>query len=84
MVEGRGTWSPCLYSMMTFFKLQLWKSLYYHVGNDLGLHLTGPVKIYHVKISSLYNQYLAWEPDESGGHGAKVENNTVHQIIPMI
>ena len=38
--------------------------------------------MYHDQTATLYNQCLAQELDESGGHEANIEDNTVHQIVP--
>ena len=40
--------------------------------------------IYHDQTASLYNQCVAQEPEESGGHVAKVRDNTVGHIAPPI
>ena len=52
--------------------------IFSHVGKDLRCSVHWPLKIKRVQTPSLYNRYLAWEPDESGGYKSKDRDNTVH------
>ena len=53
-------------------------------GKYMSCWKTGPFKWYHDQTSILYFRVLAEEPNESGGTGAKVGDNTVHKIVPPI
>ena len=47
-----------------------------------GVWHTGPLRMYHDQTATLYNQCLAQEHDESGGHEDNDGDNTIHLIEP--